>query len=579
VGTVTTTEEALERELADARARLERDAGLRPQTHFRRPPERPFLAGERPGTTILFGGLSWRHEQLIRSVFRGSGYNCEILPPPDMAAFQIGKENCHNAQCNPSYFTVGSLLRYLMEKKREGLTPEQINDRYVLYTVGSCGPCRHGMYESEYRFALENAGFAGFRVLLFQQSKDVTKQAQEPGLKYTGDLGFGMLNALTLGDVTSDLLYQIRPYEVNAGETNRVFRECVDQLGEFLRAREPFEIQDRAPGWVTRRLASRKTLRGVLNQLGKFRDHFWGQRYLEALRECRDRIDRIEVDRTRLKPMVKVTGEFFAQSSETVANYDMYAFLESEGAQVQLDPIGSWATYLLFQAKANWRNRKGLGAPHEKPASWQLHKRLANELHFRKRWWLLSFADGMYRRVYRHVGRELGGLAHALVSQDELARLAHPYYNTLARGGEAHLEVAKNIYYSTNRLCHMVLSLKPFGCLPSTLSDGVQSAVTSHFEDMIFVPVETSGDGEVHAHSRVQMALADAKARARDELEKALESTGRSLEQVREYVADHPGLRKPLRPLPRYPGVAGTAANFVLEVGDRMNGRPVRPSH
>jgi hypothetical protein len=56
------------------------------------------------------------------------------------------------------------------------------------------------MYESEYRFALENAGFSGFRVLLFQQSRDVTKQDQEPGLKYTADLGFGMLNAIVRGD-------------------------------------------------------------------------------------------------------------------------------------------------------------------------------------------------------------------------------------------------------------------------------------------------------------------------------------------------------------------------------------------
>ena len=28
-----------------------------------------------------------------------------------------------------------------------------------------------------------------------------------------------------LGDVINDLIYQIRPYEVNKGETERVFRE------------------------------------------------------------------------------------------------------------------------------------------------------------------------------------------------------------------------------------------------------------------------------------------------------------------------------------------------------------------
>ena len=38
----------------------------------------------------------------------------------------------------------------------------------------------------------------------------------------------------------------------------------------------------------------------------------------------------------------------------------------------------------------------------------------------------------------------------------------------------------------------MVLSLKPFGCMPSTQSDGVQAAVIAHFPDMIFLPIETS---------------------------------------------------------------------------------------
>ena len=52
-----------------------------------------------------------------------------------------------------------------------------------------------------------------------------------------------------------------------------------------------------------------------------------------------------------------------------------------------------------------------------------------------------------------------------------------------------------------------VLSIGPFGCMPSTQSDGAQSAVVAHYKDMIDLPIETSGEGEVNAHSRVQMAL------------------------------------------------------------------------
>ena len=72
----------------------------------------------------------------------------------------------------------------------------------------------------------------------------------------------------------------------------------------------------------------------------------------------------------------------------------------------------------------------------------------------------------------------------------------------------------------------MVLALKPFGCMPSTQSDGAQSAVMSHYKDMIFLPVETSGEGDVNAHSRVQMALGEAKAKTKLEFKAALDSTG-----------------------------------------------------
>jgi hypothetical protein len=117
----------------------------------------------------------------------------------------------------------------------------------------------------------------------------------------------------------------------------------------------------------------------------------------------------------------------------------------------------------------------------------------------------------------------------------------------------------------------MVLSLKPFGCMPSLQSDGVQSAVVHRFPEMIFLPIETSGEGEVNAHSRAQMALTDAKARARAEFDDALRQTGKRLEDIRAFAARRPGLRRPFYPLPRRAGIAGVAANFVTHVSDLMD--------
>ena len=207
------------------RTRLRTQAGLVQLQHFKKPVERSFTAEERDKVTILFGGLTWKHEKLIQAVFKGCGYKCEIVPTPDVAAFQAGKEYGNNGQCNPTYFTVGNLVQYLQGLEKQGVSRKDILNNYVFFTAGSCGPCRFGMYEAEYRFALQNAGFDGFRVLLFQQQEGINAASGEAGLKFTVDFGMGMLNALHAGDTLQDLIHQIRPYEVNKGETDRIFGE------------------------------------------------------------------------------------------------------------------------------------------------------------------------------------------------------------------------------------------------------------------------------------------------------------------------------------------------------------------
>ena len=53
----------------------------------------------------------------------------------------------------------------------------------------------------------------------------------------------------------------------------------------------------------------------------------------------------------------------------------------------------------------------------------------------------------------------------------------------------------------------------------------------------------------------------------------ALESTGKRLDAVRAFVADHPELRHAFYKVPHRPGITGTAANFVLHVSDLMDRR------
>lgn len=567
-------EEVIRQRLAEERARLEREAGLVEHEvhHFKRPVERPFTKDQRGHTTLLFGGLTWKHEKLIHGALEGLGYVAECLPTPNVAAFQTGKEFGNNGQCNPTYFTVGNLVQYLQHLEEQGLSKQEIIDRYVFFTAGACGPCRFGMYEAEYRLALRNAGFDGFRVLLFQQSGGLSQSDAEAGLEMNLDFFLAILNAMNCGDVLNEVAYAIRPYEVHAGQTDETLERVMEYMHEVFRKKQPWRVDDK----LARYLGGFKD---TAEYIGKFLNQLRSDEYTSALERCRDMFDSVEVDRLRVKPVVKITGEFWAQTTEGDGNFNMFRFLEREGAQVLVEPVGTWIMYMLHQVVQKYRDFKGLEEGAVLPPLWRLDKRAKIELDYRTKVAKLKLAEAIFRREYQRIVDALGGLAHPLVDQYELQRMGHPFYNSRAGGGEGHLEVAKNIYYSNKDLCHMVLSLKPFGCMPSTQSDGAQAAVVSLYKDMIFLPIETSGEGEINAHSRVQMALGEAKNKAKREFQEVLARTGLTLDDCRAFVDAHPEMKRPMYKVPHHKGVVGVAANFVLHIAERMKRENWVPAH
>jgi predicted nucleotide-binding protein (sugar kinase/HSP70/actin superfamily) len=560
-----TVEETIRQRLAEERARLEREAGLvhHDYNQFKRPKERPFTKSERGHTTLLFGGLTWKHEKLVQGALEGLGYLARPVPTPNVKAFQTGKEYGNNGQCNPTYFTVGNLVQYLQSLEAEGMSKREIIDRHVFFTAGACGPCRFGMYEAEYRLALRNSGFDGFRVLLFQQSGGLSQSDTEAGMEMNLDFFLGILNALNCGDVINEVGYAIRPFEANAGDTDRALNDSMDIMHEVFRGKRPWNLDSGMAKYLG-------GFRDTAEYIGKFVKQLKGADYVPHLRRCRDRFNEVEIDRLRVKPIVKITGEFWAQTTEGDGNFNMFNFLQREGAQVLVEPIGTWIMYMIHQVVQKYKDLKGLDEGAVLPPIWKLGTRARIEWTYRQKVAKLKLAEAVFKGEYHKIVDALGGVAHRLADQYELQRIGHPFYNSRAGGGEGHLEVAKNIYYSNKDLAHMVLSLKPFGCMPSTQSDGAQSAVVSNFKDMIYLPVETSGEGEINAHSRVQMALGEAKNKAKKEFAEALQRTGLTLAECRAWVEAHPETKRPMYRVPHTKGMVGTAANFAMHIAERI---------
>lgn len=485
-------------------------------THFKRVRELPFGRTERDKVTILFGGLTRTHDYVLKAAVRGLGYQAQDLPVPDNRALAVGKEFGNRGQCNPTYYTVGNLVVYLQGLRAAGV--EDIESRYVFVTAGACGPCRFGMYEAEYRKALTDSGFPNFRVLIMQQSGGLAEDpigegTADPsgGIDFNRTFFAAVLRGMIASDIINTMAQRIRPYEITPGATDEVLGQARQMLAE--------SFEKGSSVWMT-------------------------------LRRIRKPFEAIEVDYTRVKPKVRITGEFWAQTTEGDGSYRLQSWLESEGAEVLTEPIGTWIDYILYGAIRRQRERLGIvsGA--------------------RKRLITLWLGLRLYKSFYTFYRSAFGFRTAPLVSQKELAEAAGDYYDVRIGGGEGHMEVGKHILTFKKKEAHMVTSIKPFGCMPSTQSDGVQSKVISDLKESIFLPIETSGDGEVNVKSRVQMKLYEAKVRAREELSDALERHGVTVEEVRAYAREHPKLLRPTQRLPqRY---VSTAANFVEKVAPRV---------
>ena len=475
--------------------------GLSPRQHWIESGiQAKFTRSERPNVTLLLGGLTRSHDRLIEGAFRGLGYGVRALDCPTYDALRVGKEFGNRGQCNPTYFTVGNLVSELTRiRDEEGLSVKEIVGKYVFLTAGACGPCRFGMYVTEYRKALRDAGFDGFRVLLFQQQGGL-KQAtgDDEGLQMNPKFFSALVQALLAGDAINALAYRIRPYEVTPGATN--------------------QAMDKAKEYCYDALLNRTS---VLRALYRSRKHFAS----------------VKIDPLRVVPKVSIIGEFWAMTTEGDGNYHLQEFIEQEGGEVDIQIVTNWLLYNIWEVRFDTKQRSALRGTDGTNRGLQD----LGDFGVLRRNLTLAAADRAVRLAFFAYARALGLRSYPLADMDKIAELAAPHYNNDLRGGEGHMEVGKVILNAVNKKSTMTLSVKPFGCMPSSgVSDGVQSLIVEKFPGTIFCAVETSGDGAVNFQSRVQMYLSKAKQSARDEFEKALQEHGLSPQALRDYLKRHP---------------------------------------
>jgi predicted nucleotide-binding protein (sugar kinase/HSP70/actin superfamily) len=481
---------------------------------------------ERDEVTLLVTGLTQAHDFLVEGALRGQGYRVEWIGTSDQAGLQVGKEYGNRGQCNPTYFTVGGLVKHLIDlRDKTGLSSEEIVKKYVFLTAGACGPCRFGMYVTEYRKALRDAGFDGFRVMLFQQQGGLSQATgDDVGIEMNPAFFIAIIKAIVSGDVLNALAYRIRPYELEKGATNAAVARAKEILYTAL---------------------------------------YEKKNIFKALYRARKEFESVKVDKLRARVKTSIIGEFWAMTTEGDGNYHLQKFLESEGAENDIQLTTAWLLYNIWEVDRDTRVRAHLS----EYDTGQYGLKGYENFGVAKRLATLQLAEWGLRLGFQAFAQPLGLFGYKLPDMDLVAEVANEYYVNDLRGGEGHMEVGKLILNTVMNKAHVTVSVKPFGCMPSSgVSDGVQSLITARYPGTIYCAVETSGDGATNFYSRVQMYMFKGRAVAEAELERACSENGVTLDQVRAYLEANPGSKfnSPLyKPAHRY---AGTAADLVAEV-------------
>src|SRR5262249_31200801 len=163
-------------------------------------------------------------------------------------------------------------------------------------------------------------------------------------------------------------------------------------------------------------------------------------------------------------------GEFWAMTTEGDGNYALQRFLESEGGENDIQLTTAWLLYNIWEVARDTRERRDLRGTDKGSSGLDG----LGELGGGKRLAAQRGAEAALRVGFQAFALPIGLHHYHLPDMDLVAEAAKDYYSNDLRGGEGHMEVGKLIMNVVRGKAHMTVSVKPFGCMPSSgVSDGV----------------------------------------------------------------------------------------------------------
>ena len=250
--------------------------------------------------TLLFPDMSPYHMPYFEALLQSEGYNAVYLRESNEETVETGLKYVNNDACYPAIIVIGQLIHALKSGKYD------LNDTSVIITQTG-GGCRATNYIGLIRKGLRDAGFPQVSILSFNLSGLEKEQA----FKITLPLANKALQAVVYGDLLMRLCNATRPYEVNAGETEKTYKKWE-------------EI----------------TLKSIRN--GKYKEY--KQNIINIIEDFKN----IKIENKNL-PKVGIVGEILIKYHR-FGNDNVVSKLEAEGAEVAAPDLMGFVKYCVYNS-------------------------------------------------------------------------------------------------------------------------------------------------------------------------------------------------------------------------------------
>ena len=392
--------------------------------------------------TLLFPQMAPYHFSLIESAMQSEGYRVKLLPNTDRQDIEWGLKYLNNDACYPTIVALGQMLRAVQ-------SGEYDTDHLALMMSQTGGGCRASNYIALLRYALKQMGLEHIPVISF----NFVGLEKNSGFRITPKLIVKSMKAILLGDLITELLYRVRPYEIVPGSADALYRECSQLMLE--------EVKKVGFGEF------RKVVRTILQKFEAF-----------------------EIDENLIKPRVGVVGEILVKYHPG-ANNDIVGTIESEGGEAVVPGMFDFFLYGLYNKKFNYEKLAGS------------YKSMAVNLTG------LKIAE----KIRDIIREEMKGSKrfHAPDRIEELAKKAENILSMGSQCGEGWLLTAEMMELM-DRGIENIVCLQPFACLPNHVTGkGMIKPMRKYNERSNIAAIDFDpGASEVNQLNRIKLMMATA---------------------------------------------------------------------